>query len=221
MAARSEIGKVLNIIAKEVEKFSDPSVTKIARETSNDPYKVLVSCLLSLRTRDETTANASHRLYKLAETPKQMVKLKRKQIEDAIYPVGFYRVKAKRILDISRTLLDEYDGKVPQTMEELLKLRGVGRKTANIVMTYGFNNPDTIAVDIHCHRIPNRLGWVKTRNPNETEEELLKIVPRKSRRLLNNTLVTFGQNICKPISPLCSKCAVRRHCKRIGVKTSR
>ena len=220
MISGQEIGKVITLIGKEARKFREPFVTAVANET-RDPYQVLIGCLLSLRTKDETTAGACERLFILAKTPKQMVRLKPSQIEKAIYPVGFYRVKTKRIQEISKTLLDQYNGNVPRTMEELLKLKGVGRKTANVTLTYGFNDPDGLAIDVHCNRIPNRLGWVKTKTPEETEMALRKLIPRKYWLQFNDSFVLFGQNVCKPISPFCSRCIANDHCKRVGVKKNR
>ena len=220
MTSEKEIGQVIALISKEARKFREPIVTAVANET-RDPYQVLVGCLLSLRTKDETTAGACERLFRLANTPQQMVKLKQSQIEKAVYPVGFYRVKTRRILDISKTLLNEYKGNVPRTMDELLKLKGVGRKTANIVLTYGFNDPEGLPVDVHCNRIPNRLGWVKTKTPEETEMKLRELIPKKYWLQFNDSFVLFGQNVCKPISPFCSRCIVKNYCKRVGVKKSR
>jgi endonuclease-3 len=191
-----------------------------AEVNEREPYKVLVSCILSLRTKDETSYPASGRLFRLAQTPKAMVKLTPRQIQKAIYPVCFYRVKSKTILGISKRLLEEYGGKVPGTIDELLKFKGVGRKTANIVVTYGFNKPG-IAVDTHVHRISNRLGLVKTKNPDETEFCLRKTLDQKYWIPINELLVRHGQAICKPISPMCSKCLIREYCKRVGVGKSR
>lgn len=205
------IPTVISLIRKEVRKFENPIVTELGEQTQN-PFLVLASCMLSLRTKDETTAKASKQLFDLADTPQKMVTLKTKQIEKAIYPVGFYRVKARRIKEICKTLLEKYSGKVPDDFDELLSLNGVGRKTANIVMCYGFNKSGYIAVDTHVHRIPNRLGWVKTKTPEKTEEELKKIVPEKHWRDLNNTFVAFGQNVCKPVKPRCRECPVVRYC---------
>lgn len=211
MPTQKEIGSVIALIKKEVGHFENPIVTEIGEQTRS-PYQVLVSCLLSLRTRDYTTAKASTRLFSLAKTPQKMVSLSTKQIEKAIYPVGFYRVKAKRIKAISKTLLEEYKGKVPDSLEELLKLKGVGRKTANIVMVYGFQK-DGLPIDIHCHRIPNRLGWVNTKTPEKTEIELRKLIPHRYWLAFNDTFVTFGQNICKPARPRCWECPVTRYCR--------
>jgi endonuclease-3 len=155
--------------------------------------------------------------------PQKMVKLTTKQIENAIYPVGFYRVKARRIKDISQVLLDDYRSKVPDNIEELLKLKGVGRKTANIVIVYGFNKPG-MPIDIHCHRIPNRLGWVQTKTPEQTEKELRKLIPKRFWLDFNNTFVTFGQNVCKPVRPFCDRCPVSRYCRyyrRVYLKQKR
>ncbi len=211
MAAEKKISAVISLVKKEVEKFQNPIVTEIGKQTRS-PYQVLISCLLSLRTRDSTTAKASKRLFSIAKTPQEMIKLSTKQIEKAVYPVGFYRVKAKRIKEISKTLLEEYKGKVPDSLEELLKLKGVGRKTANIVMVYGFRK-EGLPIDIHCHRIPNRLGWVSTKTPEKTETELRKLIPKRYWHDFNDTFVTFGQNICLPRNPHCWECPVTKYCR--------
>ncbi len=213
---KQEIARVAKIVAKETAKFKDPIVTRIAEKRS--VYQVLVSCLLSLRTRDETTEKASRHLFRLARTPKGMARLPLKKIEKSIYPVGFYKTKARRIKQISKVLVERYNSKVPGTQEELLELKGVGRKTANIVLTYGFGKKDYIPVDVHVNRIPNRLGWVKTRTPEQTEKELMKIVPKKYWHDFNNNFVVFGQNICKPVRPLCRICPVKRHCEYYKTK---
>ncbi len=210
MSSQKEISKVITIVKKEVRKFDTPIVTEIS--SNGTPYQVLISCLLSLRTRDVTTAKATKKLFSLADTPQKMVKLSKKQIENAIYPVGFYHIKAKRIKDISKTLIDNYDSKVPDSIDELLTLTGVGQKTANIVIVYGFNKPG-MPIDIHCHRIPNRLGWIKTKTPEQTERELRILIPKRYWLDFNNTFVTFGQNICKPVRPLCDRCPVSKYCR--------
>jgi len=213
------ISHVINILKKEVKRFKEPIVTQYARK--KDPFKVLISCILSLRTRDEVTKGASKRLFSKADTPKKILKLKTKEIERLIYPVGFYKTKAERLKTICQDLLNNYAGEVPNSEEELLKLKGVGRKTMNIVLTYAFNNPKGLAIDVHCHRIPNRLGWVKTKTPEQTEYELRRILPKKYYRAFNDIFVTFGQNICVPISPFCSKCPIRKYCPKIGVSKHR
>ena len=205
------ISLVINLIKKEVKKYQNPIVTELG-EATKSPYIVLISCLLSLRTKDETTAKASVKLFKKANNPKKMIKLNEREIQKLIYPVGFYRVKAKRIRDISKVLLKQYKGKVPDNFDELMKLKGVGRKTANIVMTYGFGSKNHIAVDTHVHRIPNRLGWVKTNKPEETEAALKKLVPKRYWHDLNDNFVTFGQNVCRPVGPKCPKCPVNSYC---------
>jgi len=214
----SEIPRALSLIRKAVLAWKAPAVTLIAR--SRDPYKVLISCILSLRTQDRTTGPASERLFALADTPAKMIELSPSSIADAIYPVGFYRVKAKTVLGISRILLEEYGGRVPDEIDELLKLPGVGRKTANLVVSIGYGKPG-ICVDTHVHRITNRWGYVSTRTPKETEEALRAKLPTKYWIEFNDLLVTFGQNQCKPVSPICSTCPVYRYCDRVGVVVSR
>ena len=181
-----------------------------------DPFRVLIACLLSLRTKDETTGPAAGRLFALADTPEAMRRLPAKRIERAIFPVGFYRTKARVLLGVCRDLLERFGGQVPDDIDRLLTLKGVGRKTANLVVTQGFNKPG-ICVDIHVHRISNRLGYVKTKNPTETETALRKRLPRRYWIGYNDLLVSFGQNICHPVSPLCSECPVRPRCARVGV----
>ncbi len=196
-----------------------PSVTKVARER-RDPFLVLIGCILSLRTKDEVTDGAAARLFRRARTPREMLSVSTGELERLIYPVGFYRTKARTIRDISKKILTEYDGKVPGTMEELLSFKGVGRKTANIVITEAFNKAG-IAVDTHVHRISNRLGAVSTRNPDETEQALRKILPRRYWKVYNMLLVTHGKRTCTPLSPFCSRCPVFAYCKRVGVIRSR
>lgn len=185
-----------------------------------DPFKILISCILSLRTQDKTTEEASQRLFQLAQTPEAMSKLSADRIQKAIYPVGFYRVKAQRVKDLGKEIAGRYNGKVPGTIEELLQLKGVGRKTANLVVTMGYDQPG-ICVDTHVHRITNRWGLLKTKNPTRTEFALRKILPLRYWKKLNGYLVGFGQGICKPISPLCSQCRIRAVCARVGVGRSR
>lgn len=208
------ISRVLSLIKQQTRLFVVPSVTKIS--IRRNPYQVLVSCILSLRTKDKTTIEASERLFKVAPSADSMVVLSAARIQKLIYPVGFYRVKSKVILGLSRKILQDFSGKVPRTMEELLFLKGVGRKTANLVLGLGFGIP-AICVDTHVHRISNRLGWVKTKSPEETESALQEIIPKKYWIDLNTWLVTFGQNVCLPVSPYCSKCKVNTLCKKIGL----
>jgi len=200
-------------------RWQTPIVTLLA-ETYESPFRVLISCILSLRTQDATTAQASRRLFALADSPEAMVKLSPKTIEKAIFPVGFYRIKAKTIHNICRTLIREYGGVVPDEIDELLKLKGVGRKTANLVVTLGYRKPG-ICVDTHVHRIANRWGYIATSDPEKTEFALRAKLPKRYWIEFNDLLVSFGQQICRPISPLCSRCPVSAHCKRIGVTISR
>jgi endonuclease III len=215
----SDIHAVIRILRRQAPKWETPIVTLMA-ETYGSPFRVLVSCILSLRTQDSTTAKASHRLFALAETPQAMLQLTAKKIEKLIYPVGFYKTKAKTILDICRILIDSYNGKVPDDIDELLKLKGVGRKTANLVVTLGYQKPG-ICVDTHVHRISNRWGYVKTTTPEQTEKALRAKLPKQYWIEYNDLLVTFGQHLCRPISPICSQCPVRKFCRQIGVTTRR
>lgn len=213
-----EIGAVLRRVGTAVRAWREPIVTQISHEES--PFKVLISCLLSLRTKDATTDAASRRLFALADTPEGIATLAAARIEKAIYPVSFYRMKARTLRVVSREILGRFGGRVPDTLDELLSLPGVGRKTANLVVTYAYGKPG-ICVDTHVHRIANRWGYVKTRSPNETEMALRATLPRRHWIALNDLLVTYGQNLCTPISPRCSVCAVRPWCARVGVRTSR
>lgn len=214
-----EIHAAIRILRREAPKWQPPVVTLIA-ETSDSPFKVLISCILSLRTQDSTTARASHRLFALAESPETMVRLTARKIATTIFPVGFYRTKAKTILEICRTLIEKYSGKVPDDIDELIKLKGVGRKTANLVVTLGYNKPG-ICVDTHVHRISNRWGYVKTATPEKTEAALRQKLPRQYWIEYNDLLVSFGQHLCRPISPLCSQCPVAKYCSQIGVTVRR
>jgi endonuclease-3 len=216
----SDIHAAIRILKREVRQWQEPVVGVVARESGRDPFKILISCLLSLRTKDRTTSEASARLFALAGDPASMLKLPPRRIERAIYPVGFYRTKTKQIHHICRRLLDEHGGLVPDSIEELIALPGVGRKTANLVVTVGYGKPG-ICVDIHVHRISNRWGYVKTKNPKETEEALRKKLPSKYWIIYNDLLVPYGQNICQPVSPFCSRCKLVKYCNRVGVTTSR
>jgi endonuclease-3 len=189
-------------------------------ENRASPFEILVSTILSLRTQDRTTADASNRLFARARTPQAMLRLRLATIQKLIYPVGFYKTKAATLRDLSRTLLEEYGGQVPDSVDELIKLRGVGRKTANLVVTLGHGKPG-ICVDTHVHRICNRWGYVDTKNPDATEMALREKLPREYWIPINDWLVAFGQNQCKPVSPICSTCAMHAFCPRLGVTTSR
>ena len=183
-------------------------------EQFNDPYLVLIGCILSLRTNDKTTYPATLRMLDLAKTPEQMAKVKVEDLAKAIYPVGFYENKAKQIIELSRQIVEDLDGKVPDEIEDLIKFNGVGRKTANLVLAKGFNKP-AICVDVHVHRIFNRLGYVKTKTPEETEFALRKKLPKKHWIDINTLIVTHGQNVCKPQKPNCSACPIAEYCAKI------
>ena len=185
-----------------------------------DPYRVLVGCILSLRTKDEVSFPATERLFLKAATPTEMIRRRPATIEKLIYPSGFYRVKAGQILEISRQLLDRYDGRVPDSIDELLTLPGVGRKTANLVVTLGFGKPG-ICVDVHVHRITNRLGWIATGSPDESEAALRELLPRRHWIPLNELMVRHGQAVCRPVSPFCNRCPVAEDCRRVGVDRCR
>ncbi|HXV48545.1 MAG TPA: endonuclease III [Candidatus Binatia bacterium] len=214
-----QIHHAIRILRREVPKWNTPIVTLMA-ETYRSPFRVLISCILSLRTQDATTAKASHRLFAVANSPNAMLKLTVKNIERLIYPVGFYKTKAKNILDICATMIDQYGGKVPDDIDELLKLKGVGRKTANLVVTLGYHKPG-ICVDTHVHRISNRWGFVQTKTPEKTESALRAKLPKRYWIEYNDLLVSFGQHLCRPISPHCSQCPVEQYCRRVGVTMRR
>ena len=214
-----DIGKVIKILGKEVKKWDVPVINFMAVSTG-DPFKVLISTVLSLRTKDDTTADASKRLFSRASTPGEIIELGEKKVAKLIYPVGFYNVKAKNILKICKLLVSKYDLKVPDDLDELLKFEGVGRKTANLVITVGFNKPG-ICVDIHVHRISNRFGYIKTKTPEQTEMTLREKLPGKYWINYNYILVSFGQHLCRPVSPFCSICPVEKYCLKIGVERSR
>jgi endonuclease-3 len=206
------IVKVLKILEKEYENWKDPIVTEIANKTK-DPFRILISTVLSSRTKDKVTRLASKRLFQKASKPEEMIKLSSKKISNLIFPVGFYKTKSKRIPELLRILIDKYGGNVPDNLEELLSLPGVGRKTANLVLTLGFGKPG-ICVDTHVHRISNRFGYVNTKTPKETEFSLRKKLPEKWWIIYNDLLVTLGQNICLPRKPKCYKCPVNIFCEK-------
>ena len=211
-----DIHQVVRILRKEVRQWPVPALGHYL-ET---PFTVLISCILSLRTQDKTTTAASERLFAIASTPEKMLATPAGVIEKAIYPVSFYRVKTRSIQAISELLLTRFGGQVPSELDDLLELPGVGRKTANIVVTLGFQKPG-IAVDTHVHRISNRLGYVRTKNADDTEMALRRKLPPRYWVTFNDLLVTYGQNLCKPISPFCSRCKIAQYCWRVGVTLSR
>jgi len=214
-----DIDACIRILKREIRRWKEPIVGVVAK-ASCDPFQILISTVLSLRTKDQTTAEASTRLFRLATTPQAMLAVPRRTIERAIYPVGFYRTKARHIYGICRDLLARYGGRVPDEIDELLTLKGVGRKTANLVVTLGFRKPG-ICVDVHVHRISNRWGYIRTKSPAQSEEALRRKLPRCHWIIYNDLLVPFGQNLCTPVSPRCSECKLARYCERVGVKKSR
>lgn len=213
------LDKVLSILQEEANGWDVPIVTLVA-ERSSDPFQVLVSTLLSLRTKDETTTVASRRLFAKAKTPEEMLELPVSEIRELIFPVGFYKRKAENLHTVSRLLIEKYDGKVPDALDLLLGLPGVGRKTANLVLTLGYSKAG-ICVDTHVHRISNRFGYVETKSPDDTEFALRDKLPAKWWIAINDILVAFGQSLCHPTSPWCSKCKVYQWCERVGVTRSR
>ncbi|MEZ0323720.1 MAG: endonuclease III [Hydrogenothermaceae bacterium] len=218
----SKIDKIFKILNKEYPKWNAPVIQFMA-QNGDDPFKILVSTILSLRTKDEVTAKASERLFSVVKSPEDLINLSEKEIENLIYPVGFYRNKAKVLKEVTRELIEKYNGKVPDSLEDLLKLKGVGRKTANLVLSLAYKKP-AICVDTHVHRISNRLGLVKTKDPYQTELDLMKTIPKKYWQDINRLFVAFGQTICKPIKPKCDKCPIRDYCeayKNGNVKSGR
>jgi len=214
-----DISKVIELIAEVLKTKKLPIVSDLAEKEST-PFQILISTLISLRTKDEITEVATHRLFALVSTPSEMLKLSEDQIINAIYPAGFYRNKSKTILHVCRELVEKYDSHVPDSIEELLTLKGVGRKTANLVVTLGYGG-EGICVDTHVHRISNRLGYVRTKTPEETEYALREKLPRKYWTEYNTIMVAFGRNICRPVSPLCTQCPVSTNCQKHGVTKSR
>ena len=208
----------MRALARAINQHDLPAVEKIAEESQEDPFEVLISTMLSAQTRDPVTAAASARLFRIARTPRTMATLMTTRIERLIYPVSFYRHKAKHVKETCRILVERYHGRVPGTMEELLTLPGVGRKTANLVLILSFKSLQNICVDTHVHRISNRLGWVRTRTPEETERALYRATAERWWPFINLYLVTWGQNVCKPVYPRCGACVIREQCPRIGVE---
>jgi len=211
------VGAVMRRLAKAIAGLEEPAVEKIAEEQQEDPFQVLIATMLSAQTRDPVTAAASERLFRVARTPRTMAKLPVKQIERLIYPVSFYRNKARHVKAACEQIMRRYGGRVPSTMEDLLTLPGVGRKTANLVLILAHASRDNICVDTHVHRLANRMGWVLTRTPEQTEQALYKVAARRWWPLINLYLVTWGQNVCRPVYPRCSACVLVDICPKIGV----
>ena len=217
LAAVENVEPVMRALARAIDGLDLPAVEKIAESQQEDPFQVLIATLLSARTQDATTLAASTRLFKVARTPHALAKLTVQRIERLIYPVSFYRHKARHVKATCKRLVDGYGGHVPTTMEELLTLPGVGRKTANLVLILAFKSRQNICVDTHVHRIANRLGWVRTRTPEDTEQALYKATDPQWWPYLNLYLVTWGQNVCRPLYPRCAECVLAGMCRRVGV----
>jgi len=214
---RGRVPAVMRRLAKAIDGLDEPAVEKIAQEQQEDPFQILIATMLSAQTRDAVTAAAAGRLFRAARTPRTMARLTVKQIERLIYPVSFYRNKAAHVRRACQQIMTRFGGRVPATMEELLTLPGVGRKTANLVLILAHRSADNICVDTHVHRISNRLGWVRTRTPDGTEHALYAAAERRWWPVINLYLVTWGQNVCRPVYPLCGSCAILDLCPRIGV----
>lgn len=208
------ISEVMNTLEKYFSTTRRTTLNKM--RIKPDPFKILISCLLSLRTKDENTEKVSKELFKIVHSPQQLAKIPTKKLERIIYSSGHYKKKARILKHVSKELLERFGGKVPGTKEELLSIKGIGPKTANIVLNFAFGK-NALPIDTHCHRIPNRLGWVRTKTPEQTEKELEKILPKKYWKEFNGLFVLFGRKICTPISPFCSRCPVEKYCEKVGV----
>ena len=215
------VARIMRTLNREILTLELPAVEKISQAQSEDPFQILIATLLSARTQDSTTHAASARLFKRARTPRTMARLSLREIEQLIYPVSFYRNKAEHVRACCQMLVDRYHGHVPDTLEDLVSLPGVGRKTATLVLILGFHSRRYICVDTHVHRISNRLGWVRTSTPEETEQALYRAIAPRWWAGLNLCLVTWGQHVCRPVHPRCGICAIVRDCPRIGVKRKR
>ena len=211
-----DIHEVISILEDETSKWTETALTAVAEQTRRDPFRILIGTVLSLRTKDETTAAACERLFALAEEPEAMAALPEESVDRAIYPVGFHATKARNILEICRILVNEYQGIVPDDIDTLITLPGVGRKTANLVVTIGYGKPG-ICVDVHVHRISNRWGYIATKNPYRSEFALREKLPSEYWIRYNDLLVMYGQNLCKPVSPFCSRCRLSSFCDRVDV----
>jgi endonuclease-3 len=214
---KAPVAVVMRRLAKAIDGLDEPAVEKIAKDQQEDPFQVLIATMLSAQTRDSVTAAASARLFRIARTPRSMAQLSRARIQNLIYPVSFYRHKAVHVKDTCRQIMERFSGRVPSTMAELLTLPGVGRKTANLVLILAHSSQENICVDTHVHRISNRMGWVKTRTPDETEQALYRAAARRWWPIINLYLVTWGQNVCRPVYPLCPQCVLVDICPQIGV----
>ncbi len=213
-----DIPRVMNALLERYGQCRQPTVRRSSQ--SKDPFKVLIACLLSLRTQDKNTEIASSRLFAEASTPREIVSMPIEKLEELIFSSGHYHKKAQVLKSVSKELIERFGSEVPKTKEDLLSIKGIGPKTANIVLAFAYGQ-DVLPIDVHCHRIPNRLGWVKTKTPEQTEKELEKILPKEYWKEFNTVIILFGKDICQPISPWCSKCPVSDYCEKVGVERSR
>ena len=221
MEMQKKIEKIMEILKFEFPSHEKTTLNRMRSDKSpNAAFKILISCLLSLRTQDKNTEKASNKLFAVAETAESILSLSDTELENLIFSSGHYKKKARTLKHVSKTILEEFNGRVPEKKEELMSIKGIGPKTANIVLAFAFGK-DVLPIDTHCHRIPNRLGWVKTTKPESTEKELEKLLPKKYWKDSNAIFVQFGQTICKPISPLCSLCPINEYCPKINVARSR
>lgn len=220
MKTISKIDKTMRKLARHFHYTERTTLNRMRQQGKNEPFRILISCLLSLRTQDKNTEKASQQLFSVASTPQQILKLPIKKLEKLIYSSGHYKKKARTLKHVSKEIIRKHKGKVPNKKQELLAIKGIGPKTANIVLSFAFNK-SVLPIDTHCHRIPNRLGWLKTKKPEDTELELEKILPKKYWKEFNALFVLFGKTICKPISPWCSKCPVNNYCRKVGISRSR
>ena len=216
----SNISKIMNILEKYFNYTERTTLNRMRGEKKPDAFKILISCLISLRTKDEITERISRELFKIADTPDKIVRISNKKLERIVFSSGHYKKKARTLKHVSRELLSQFDGKVPSNKSDLMSIKGIGPKTANIVLNFAFGK-QVLPIDTHCHRIPNRLGWVKTKMPEQTEKALEKILPKKYWHEFNGIFVLFGRTICVPISPFCSKCPIKKYCRKIGVERER
>jgi len=216
-----QITKVLEILKKSQKGIRKTTLNREAKENKTySPYQTLISCLLSLRAKDEVTEVISEELFKVAKIPKEMLKIPEKKLKQIIFSSGHYNRKAEAIRYVSQELINRFNSQVPQTKEELMSIKYIGPKTANIVLAFSFNK-QVIPIDIHCHRIPNRIGWIKTKTPEQSEIALMEIIPKKYWADFNGIFVLFGKTVCLPVSPLCSQCPINKFCKKISVIKSR
>jgi len=214
----SNILPVLEILSKKYNANDKTTLNRMRKKP--EPFKILISCLLSLRAKDETTEKISKELLEIADTPEKIIKIPLQKLERIIFSTGHYRKKARVLKSVSKEILEKFKGNVPKTREELLSIKGIGPKTANIVLAFAYGQ-SVIPVDTHCHRVPNRLGWVQTKTPEQTEQELMKIIPKTHWSEFNAIFVQFGREICVPISPWCSKCPIEKYCPKINVERRR